>query len=140
MKKLGTRQWLCASDCSNERLDQQTKLMKKRLIPDRVDRRKKGSIPARKSGGQQEKALREMNNEGLSKSSVKRWSTSGSGVSASAVGKLRTIAQTAEILQTSKRTVQRLIKSRKLRAHHINRLVRISDAAIAVLLENTWSD
>jgi excisionase family DNA binding protein len=56
------------------------------------------------------------------------------------LGKLRTIAETAEILQTSKRTVQRLIESKKLRAHNIGRLVRIGDADIAALLENSRSD
>ena len=64
----------------------------------------------------------------------------GSGVTERALGKLRTVAQTAEILQTSTRTVQRLIASGKLRAHHIGRLVRIADGDIAVLLENTRSD
>jgi excisionase family DNA binding protein len=52
-------------------------------------------------------------------------------------GKLRTIAETAEILQTSERTVQRLIASKKLRAHYIGRLVRITDADIAALLDET---
>ncbi len=51
--------------------------------------------------------------------------------------KLHTIAETAEILQTSERTVQRLIASKKLRAHYIGRLVRIADADIAALLEET---
>jgi excisionase family DNA binding protein len=53
------------------------------------------------------------------------------------LGKLRTIPETAEILQTSERTVQRLVASRKLRAHYIGRLVRIADADIAALLETT---
>ncbi len=52
-------------------------------------------------------------------------------------GKLHTIAETAEILQTSERTVQRLIASKKLPAHYIGRLVRIGDADIAALLDET---
>jgi excisionase family DNA binding protein len=56
------------------------------------------------------------------------------------LGKLHTIAETAEILQTSERTIQRLIASKKLRAHNIGRLVRIADADIAALLDSTRSD
>jgi excisionase family DNA binding protein len=51
------------------------------------------------------------------------------------VGKLHTIPETAEILQTSARTVQRLIASGQLRAHRFRRLVRIGDADIAALLD-----
>ncbi len=51
--------------------------------------------------------------------------------------KLHTIAETAEILQMSERTVQRLIASKKLRAHYIGRLVRVANADIAALLEQT---
>jgi excisionase family DNA binding protein len=54
--------------------------------------------------------------------------------------KLRTISETAEILQTSSRTVQRLIACGKLRAHRIGRLVRIEDADIAGLLDATGSE
>ena len=53
------------------------------------------------------------------------------------LGKLRTISQTAEILQTSNRTVQRLIACGRLRAHRIGRLVRIEDGDIAALLHAT---
>jgi len=53
------------------------------------------------------------------------------------VGKLHTIPETAEILQTSERTVQRLIASGQLRAHRFRRLVRIADADIAALLDAT---
>jgi excisionase family DNA binding protein len=53
------------------------------------------------------------------------------------IGKMRTIPQTAEILETSERTVQRLIQRKKLRAHYFGRLVRIADADIAALLNAT---
>jgi excisionase family DNA binding protein len=53
------------------------------------------------------------------------------------VGKLHSIPETAEILQTSARTVQRLIASGQLRAHRFRRLVRIGDADIAALLDAT---
>jgi excisionase family DNA binding protein len=53
------------------------------------------------------------------------------------VGKLHSIPETAEILQTSERTVQRLIASGQLRAHRFRRLVRIGDADIAALLDAT---
>jgi excisionase family DNA binding protein len=56
------------------------------------------------------------------------------------LGKLHTIAQTAEILQVSERTVQRLIASKKLRAHNIGRLVRIADADIVMLLDETGTE
>ncbi|WP_423891371.1 helix-turn-helix domain-containing protein [Bradyrhizobium sp.] len=55
------------------------------------------------------------------------------------LGKLRTISQTAEILQTSERTVQRLIADGRLRAHRIGRLVRITDDDVAALLDATES-
>ena len=45
--------------------------------------------------------------------------------------------QTAEMLETSERTVQRLIKQQKLRAYYLGRLVRIADADIAALLDAT---
>lgn len=51
--------------------------------------------------------------------------------------KMRTIPQTAEILETSERTVQRLIQRKKLRAHYFGRLVRIADADIAALIDAT---
>jgi excisionase family DNA binding protein len=50
---------------------------------------------------------------------------------------LRTIPETAEILQTSTRTVRRLIASGQLRSYRIRRLVRIADADIAALLNAT---
>lgn len=53
------------------------------------------------------------------------------------VGELHTIPETAEILQTSERTVLRLIASGQLGAHRFRRLVRISDADIAAMLEAT---
>jgi excisionase family DNA binding protein len=48
--------------------------------------------------------------------------------------KLRTINETAELLNVSPRTVQRLIKSGALLAHRFGPLVRISDGDIAALL------
>jgi excisionase family DNA binding protein len=53
------------------------------------------------------------------------------------ISKMRTIPQTAEILETSEKTIQRLIKAKKLRAHRFGRLVRIADADIAALLDAT---
>ena len=50
------------------------------------------------------------------------------------VTKLRTIDETAEILNVSTRTVRRLIESGELWAHRIRGLVRISDADIAAYL------
>ena len=50
------------------------------------------------------------------------------------VTRFRTIAETAEILNVSQRTVRRLIQSGELRAHRIRGLVRISDADIAAYL------
>ena len=48
--------------------------------------------------------------------------------------KLRTIDETAEIFNTSTRTIRRLINSGALPAHRIGRCVRISDLDIAVFL------
>lgn len=53
--------------------------------------------------------------------------------------KLRTVPETAEIIHTSERTVQRLIADGRLRAHRIGRLVRIEDDDIAALLDATES-
>ena len=53
-----------------------------------------------------------------------------------ALTKLRTIDETANLLSVSPRTVRRLIGSGALRAHHIGRLVRISDNEIATLLRS----
>ena len=47
---------------------------------------------------------------------------------------LRTIAEAAEILNVSQRTVRRIIQSGELRAHRIRGLIRISDADIAAYL------
>ncbi len=44
------------------------------------------------------------------------------------IGKMRTIAQQAELWQVSQRTIQRLIKSGALRCRRIGRSVRIADA------------
>jgi len=50
------------------------------------------------------------------------------------ISKLRTIDETAEILNVSTRTVRRLIDSGALSVHRFRRLVRISDQAIRELL------
>jgi len=49
-------------------------------------------------------------------------------------GRLRTIDETAEILNVSSRTVRRLIDSGALPVHRFGRSVRISDADIARLM------
>ena len=49
-------------------------------------------------------------------------------------GRLRTIDETAEILNVSSRTVRRLIDSGTLPVHRFGRSVRISDAEIALLI------
>jgi excisionase family DNA binding protein len=56
------------------------------------------------------------------------------------VGKLRTINELAELWGVSPRTVQRLIKSRALRAPRIGRLRRISDADAAAYLNENCDD
>ena len=48
--------------------------------------------------------------------------------------KLRTIEESAELLNVSPRTVRRLIASGALQVHRFGRLVRVADADIAVLL------
>jgi excisionase family DNA binding protein len=50
------------------------------------------------------------------------------------VAKLRTIDETAELFNTSTRTVRRLIESGALPVHRLGRSVRISDADIAAFL------
>jgi excisionase family DNA binding protein len=50
------------------------------------------------------------------------------------VTKLRTIQETAELFDASRRTVQRLIQSGALPAYRVGRLVRIADADIAAFL------
>jgi excisionase family DNA binding protein len=50
------------------------------------------------------------------------------------VTKLRTITETAEVLNVSPRTVRRLIESGDLQVYRFGRLVRIADGDIVVLL------
>ena len=50
------------------------------------------------------------------------------------LSKLRTIDETAELLNVSPRTVRRLIDLGALRVHRFGRAVRIGDEDIAVLL------
>jgi excisionase family DNA binding protein len=50
------------------------------------------------------------------------------------VTKLRTIDETADLFNTSTRTVRRLIDSGALPVHRLGRSVRISDADIAAFL------
>ena len=57
-----------------------------------------------------------------------------------ALTKQRTIDATADLLGVSPSTVRRLIGSGALRAHHIGRLIRISDDEIATLLRNDCND
>ena len=49
-------------------------------------------------------------------------------------GSMRTIDQTAEMINVSSRTVRRLIDSGKLPVHRFGRSVRISDLDIALLI------
>jgi excisionase family DNA binding protein len=58
----------------------------------------------------------------------------GAGNRGRLVTKLRTIAETAEVLNLSPRTVRRLIESGALQVHRFGRVVRIADGDIAVLL------
>jgi excisionase family DNA binding protein len=60
--------------------------------------------------------------------------TTGIGARGVPVTRLRTIDQAAEVFNVSPRTVRRLIGSGALPAHRLGRLVRISDADIAVFL------
>ena len=67
--------------------------------------------------------------------------TIGSGGRGRPIGRLRTIDEAAEVLNTSSRTVRRLIASGALRVHRIRQhLPRISDAALQALLDETSSD
>jgi excisionase family DNA binding protein len=59
---------------------------------------------------------------------------SGTGAQGRPVTKLRTIGETAELFNTSTRTVRRLIDSGALPVHRLGRSVRISDADIAAFL------
>jgi excisionase family DNA binding protein len=61
-------------------------------------------------------------------------STNGGGTRARPLTKLRTIGETANLLNVSPRTVRRLIDSGALPVHRFGRLVRIGDGDIAVLL------
>jgi excisionase family DNA binding protein len=58
----------------------------------------------------------------------------GTGQRGRPITKLRTIDETAEILNVSTRTVRRLIDSGALPVHRLGRLIRISDADIAAFL------
>ena len=60
--------------------------------------------------------------------------TTGTGTPGRPLTKLRTIEETAELLNVSPRTVRRLIDSGALQVHRFGRLVRIADQDIAVLL------
>ena len=63
----------------------------------------------------------------------------GTGTRSRPLPKLRTIDETAELFNTSKRTVRRLIDSGALPAHRLGRCVRISDLDIAVFLAGNRS-
>jgi excisionase family DNA binding protein len=65
---------------------------------------------------------------------------SGTGPLGRSMKRLRTVDETAEILNVSTRTVRRLIGSGTLSVHRFGRLVRISDTAIAALLAENCSD
>jgi excisionase family DNA binding protein len=58
----------------------------------------------------------------------------GTGTRGRPLAKLRTIEETAEIFNTSTRTVRRLIDSGALPAHRLGRCIRISDQDITVFL------
>jgi excisionase family DNA binding protein len=51
------------------------------------------------------------------------------------IGKMRTIAEQAELWRVSQRTIQRLIKSGALRCRRIGRSVRIADVDAADFLD-----
>jgi excisionase family DNA binding protein len=65
--------------------------------------------------------------------------TNGSGAQRRPLTKLRTIKETASLLNVSPRTVRRLIDSGALSVHRFGRLVRIGDGDIAVLLAGNRS-
>ena len=67
------------------------------------------------------------------------WRSTRPGMRVRPVTKLRTIDETADLLAVSPRTVRRLIDSGALPAHHLRRLIRISDDDIAALLAATRS-
>ena len=60
--------------------------------------------------------------------------TNGSGAQRRPLTKLRTIDETADLLNVSPRTVRRFIDLGALQAHRFGRLVRIADGDIALLL------
>jgi excisionase family DNA binding protein len=60
--------------------------------------------------------------------------TTGTGLRARPVTRLRTIDEAAGLLNVSPRTVRRLIESGALAVHRFGRLVRIADADLAVFL------
>jgi excisionase family DNA binding protein len=64
---------------------------------------------------------------------------SGAAMRRRPLAQLRTIDETAELLNTSSRTVRRLIDSGALPVHRIGRLVRISESDIATFLAATHS-
>jgi excisionase family DNA binding protein len=61
-------------------------------------------------------------------------STSGAGTPGRPLSRMRTIGETADILNASSRTVRRHLDSGALPVHRIGRLVRIADADIALFL------
>ncbi len=65
--------------------------------------------------------------------------TGGANPPGRPLSKMRTIGETAEILNTSSRTVRRLIGARSLTVHRFGRLVRIADADIEALLADNRS-
>jgi excisionase family DNA binding protein len=60
--------------------------------------------------------------------------TTGTGVRGRPLTRLRTIDETAALLNLSPRSVRRLIESGALPVHRFGRLVRIADGDLAVLL------
>lgn len=60
--------------------------------------------------------------------------TNGSSARARPLTKLRTINETADLLNISPRTVRRLVDLGALQVHRFGRLVRVADGDIAVLL------
>jgi excisionase family DNA binding protein len=59
---------------------------------------------------------------------------SGTGTRSRPPAKLRTIEETAELFNTSTRTVRRLIDAGALPVHRLGRCLRISDLDIVVFL------
>jgi excisionase family DNA binding protein len=71
-------------------------------------------------------------------STTASWTT-GTGLRARPVARLRTIDEAAELLNVSPRTVRRAIESGDLTVHRIGRLVRIADSDIAAFLASNRS-